>query len=133
MHLLYASGGPGTESLRLEISGGQSVSHGRPHSKAKSHRCNGCAWKHFQNISLVDHDKGQQSEVIKSSGGKKHIATDCHIAQREGEAESTDRVHQPLPHGARSLQVSAHWEKPETTVDSPGNVVLFRGLTVTRA
>lgn len=50
----------------------------------------------------------------------------------EGEAESTGRVHQPPPHGVRSLQVSAHWEKPETTVDSPGNVVL-RGSMGTRA
>lgn len=66
----------------------------------------------FQNISLVHHDQGQQSQ------GTKVISADCHIAQREGEADSADREH--------PLQVSAHWEKPQTAVDGPQNV-LFRG------
>lgn len=50
------------------------------------------------------------------------------MAQREGEADSSDHVHHPLPHGVHPLQVSAHWEKPETTVDSSGNIVFFQGV-----
>lgn len=47
------------------------------------------------------------------------------MAQHEGEADSSDHVHHPLPQGVHPLQVSAHWEKPETTVDSSGNAFFF--------